>query len=339
MPRDRLFSGASRSERTLLLPREASLPGTFHRPRSWLDSSSEADRHTAISFRIKREIVELPIARTTARSESQGGAAESGEPGTGGAAADCVADGLGEFYGCLASPSRSAWVSKATNGGTRPRPTPPTLIFRGVTYTCFEAKGPECRGLVHVVKVDLRRRKSGLYLTPLDPDAVARDGNIGGFRYVGSAARKARGGDQRGIFRSDSGVLQWSGDLARSGETIVSDGIVSHVDPNSYLLWFESDLRPIWNPKSRRPSPLYVGPFGESAAKVFPCGNESFREGRQVMNGSPNGNRHHFCEKLLWLAIFENASSTGVARILAEQGESGWISRRWRTFNNDGAQH
>ena len=60
----------------------------------------------------------------------------------------------------------------------RPRPTPPTEIFRGITYTCEELREDECQGPVHLVQVDLTAPGIGLYLTPLDPEAVER-----GYQY------------------------------------------------------------------------------------------------------------------------------------------------------------
>jgi hypothetical protein len=205
---------------------------------------------------------------------------------------------------------------------TRRRPTPPTAIFRGVTYTCFEASNPECHGLVHVVKVDLAEPGIGLYLTPLDPEAVAA-----GWEYrLDSAASVLRRKKlavviNAAFFSSNSGFIQWSGDLARGVQPIIADGQVSHFDPRGYMLWFESDLTPHLELKMPTPAlvlrraswgigsgaiALWQGKIREIAA--------SHAMDRRTAIGIDSG------RKLLWLAIFENASSTGVARILAEQG-------------------
>src|ERR1041385_4846797 len=56
---------------------------------------------------------------------------------------------------------------------TRPRPPPSTEVFRGVTYTCIDVNQPDCVGLVHLVKVDLKAPSVQLYLTPLDPEAIS----------------------------------------------------------------------------------------------------------------------------------------------------------------------
>ncbi len=77
-----------------------------------------------------------------------------------------------------------AWVAVAGLGYAgyawwmRPHPTPPTEIFRGVVYTCEKMDREECRGLVHLVRVDLSAPGIGLYVTPLDPEAVRR-----GYQY------------------------------------------------------------------------------------------------------------------------------------------------------------
>src|SRR5258708_3776055 len=124
---------------------------------------------------------------------------------------------------------------------TRPRPTRPTEIFCGVNYTCIELNEPECRGLVHLVKVDLSAPGIQLYLTPLDPEAVAR-----GWQYRLDTAPAVLDREQLAVvvnaafFASESGLWQSSGDFARGVQTIVAEGQLSHVDPYSYLLCFES---------------------------------------------------------------------------------------------------
>ncbi len=122
---------------------------------------------------------------------------------------------------------------------------PPTEIFRGVVYSCGKIDAEECRGLVHIVKVDLAAPGIGLYLTPLDPEAVEQ-----GYQYrLTNAATVLRreglavvvNGD---YFAADSELFYSNGDLACGVQTIVADGQVSHVDAKSYMLWFEPDLTP-----------------------------------------------------------------------------------------------
>ncbi len=205
---------------------------------------------------------------------------------------------------------------------TRPRPTPPTTIFCGVTYTCFEAHEPECRGLVHVVKVDLTAPGIELYLTPVNSSAAAR-----GWQYRLDSAGSVLAREKLAVvinatfFTSDSGIIQWTGDLARSGQTIIADGQISHLDPHSYLLWFESDLTPHLEfaapPQAAvlRKARWAVGGNAVSLWKGRLCAaTDKHVLDRRTAIGIDTG------RKLLWLTIFENASFDGVARVLAAQG-------------------
>jgi hypothetical protein len=205
---------------------------------------------------------------------------------------------------------------------TRPRPTPPKEIFRGVIYTCFEMNEPECRGLVHIVKVDLAAPGIQLYLTPLDAEAVAH-----GYQYRIETAKSVLEREHLAVvvngalFSSDSGIVPWSGDPARGVQTIVADRQVSHLDPLSFLLWFQSDLTPhleFSNPPTDAvlrearwgigggAVPLWKGKVREEAA------NHNV-DRRTAVGIDPS-------QRLLWLAVFENASSAAVARVLAQQG-------------------
>jgi Phosphodiester glycosidase len=205
---------------------------------------------------------------------------------------------------------------------TRPRPIRPTEVCRGVTYACLDLRTPECRGLVHVVKVDLSAPGVQVYLTPLDQDAVAQ-----GWQYRLATAASVLERERLAVvvnatfFSSDSGWIQWSGDLARGVQTIVADGQVSHVDPNSYLLWFESDLTPhleFTKPPSKdvlRQARWGVGGGAVSLWKgAVREGVASHEMDRRTAVGIDTGRR------MLWLAAFENASPAAVARFLAEQG-------------------
>jgi hypothetical protein len=173
-----------------------------------------------------------------------------------------------------------------------------------------------------VVKVDLAAPGVQLYLTPVDPVADAQ-----GYQYRLDTAAVVLGRERLAVvinaafFSSDSSVIQWAGDLARGVQTIVADGQVSHVDPHSYMLWFESDLTPHLEfevPPSDTvlrqarwavgggAIPLWKGKLREAAA--------SHETDRRTAVGIDTSRR------LLWMAVFENASSVGVARVLAEQG-------------------
>jgi hypothetical protein len=180
------------------------------------------------------------------------------------------------------------------------------------------------------VKVDLAAPGIGLYLTPLDPEAVAR-----GWEYrLDSAASVLRREKlavviNAAMFSSDSGILQWSGDLARGGETIVSDGIADHVDPNSYLLWFERDLTP--HLEFQKPPPqaaLRQARWGVGGQGI-PLWNGKLREGatspvmdRRTAIGIDSGRKR----------LFERRRA-GSRRTRSAR----WVSRRRWAFDDDGA--
>ena len=205
---------------------------------------------------------------------------------------------------------------------TRPRPTPPTEIFHGIIYTCAEINMEECHGLMCLVRVDLSAPGIALYLTPLDPDAVHR-----GYQYrLTDPATVLRREDlavvvNGALFSEDSALLYRTGDLARGVQTVVAEGEASHVDPDSYMLWFEADLAP--HIEFNKPPdeallrrarwgigggavPLWKGRVWEAAA--------NHEVDRRTAVGIDSGRR------LLWLAVFENASSLAVARVLKEHG-------------------
>ena len=210
----------------------------------------------------------------------------------------------------------------ANSWWTRRQPTPPTQIFRGVIYTCLDANETECTGLVHVVKVDLAAPGIQLYLTALNQEAVAQ-----GWQYRLDSASAVLEREHLAVvvnatfFTSGSGMFQESGDLARSVQTIVADGQVNHVDPNSYLLWFDADLTPHLE-FEKPPSPARLRQVRWAVGGgAIPLWKGKLRDGaaghaidRRTAIGIDSE------RKLLWLAAFEHASSIGVARMLAQQG-------------------
>jgi exopolysaccharide biosynthesis protein len=175
---------------------------------------------------------------------------------------------------------------------------------------------------MHLVRVDLTAPGIGLYLTPLDPQAVER-----GHQYrLADAASVLRRENlavliNGAFFSADSGVFYRAGDWARGVQTVVADGKVSHVDPHSYMLWFDADLtphtefnKPPDEAKLRRARwgigggavPLWKGKVREGAA-----GHEMDRRTAIAIDSG---------RRLLWLAVFENASASAAARVLAEHG-------------------
>jgi hypothetical protein len=213
---------------------------------------------------------------------------------------------------------------------TRPRPMPPTEIFRGIVYSCEQIDTDECRGLMCLVRVDLTAPGIGLYLTPLDPEAVNQ-----GYQYrLASAAdvlrREALAVVVNGTyFSAKSGLFYRTGDLANGVQTIVADGEMNHeLDRNSYMLWFDSDLTPhIDSAMTARDDFLRGARWAIGGVGMAALWNGQVREDsvghamdQRTAVGIDSGRR------LLWLAVFENASSLAVARVLKEHGaEDGFL--------------
>src|SRR5262245_4644371 len=130
-------------------------------------------------------------------------------------------------------------------------PQAPTAIFRGITYGCTElVAGDEGSGLVHWVRIDLTAPGIELYVTPLDPAAVAQGWQYRLRRIKDVVDREHLAVAINGtLFTSNSGWWQrLPGDLARAVETVVADHVVSHVWVHSYLLWFDLQLTPYLRP-------------------------------------------------------------------------------------------
>jgi peptidoglycan/LPS O-acetylase OafA/YrhL len=203
-----------------------------------------------------------------------------------------------------------------------PRPTPPTEIFQGVTYTCEELDEDECKGLVLVVRVDLTAPGVGIYLTPLDPEAVRH-----GYQYrLTDPATVLRKEDLAVVinatfFSADSTLFYKSGDLARGVQTVIVDGKVSHVDPHSYMLWFEPDLTPhIENSKPPTEAVLRRARWGIGGGGVPVWHGQALIHGANHQMDSRTAVGIDSQRRLLWLAVFENASEGAVPQVLVRHG-------------------
>jgi hypothetical protein len=127
------------------------------------------------------------------------------------------------------------------------RPQQPLKIFAGVTYGCERlAVTEEGGGLVHWVRVDLTAPGIELYVTPLDPAAVAR-----GWQYRLHPIKDVVEREQLAVavngtyFTTASGSwLRFSGDLARSMQTLISDHLVAYGPWGASLFWFDAELAP-----------------------------------------------------------------------------------------------
>ncbi len=196
-----------------------------------------------------------------------------------------------------------------------------TKIFQGMVYSCEEIPPtPEGSGLLHLIEVNLGQPGIELYVTPLDAEAMSH-----GFEYRlrwtpwVADEEKLSVAINGALFDCDS-RLKLPGAYARSGPTAVAEHRVNHVDPDSYLLWFEDDLTP--HLETTKPPPaeaLRRARWGISDGMVLLAnGKASAWAGHdpfsQVLLGidAPR--------KRLFLAALENASRARAAKILAEHG-------------------
>ena len=207
--------------------------------------------------------------------------------------------------------------------GNRRLPQAESLVFQGVTYGCERlASDSFGRGLVHWVRVDLAAPGVELFVTPLNSDAVAE-----GWQYRLRTTKSVVQAEGLAVavngclFTSNSWKIPFSGDLARSVETVVADHQVSHVWEHTYLLWFDDDLGPHLE-TSKPPSEELlkracwaVGGQGVGLSHgVVRAGAESGGPDARTAVGIDADRR------LLILAVFENASPQRAMEKLAELG-------------------
>ncbi len=223
--------------------------------------------------------------------------------------------GLGIFVIALvAAGAGYAWWSHR-------EPVAPIEIYRGVFYSCQRLpETPESGGLMHLVEIDLTAPGIEIYATPTNTDALINGseyrtdwpGSVGGKKGLAVAINGATFGEEPGMF-------PWPGDLANSEETIVADGQVNHVDPNTYLLWFEDDLTPhLEHEKPPSDAVLKRARWGIGGQQVVVL-DGVVRTGadqpdeRTIIAIDPQ-------RKRLWLAVFERASYVVAAQMMVEHG-------------------
>jgi hypothetical protein len=205
-------------------------------------------------------------------------------------------------------------------------PQPPTEIFRGVTYGCDQLTGPNARGLIHWVRIDLSVPGIEFYTTPLDAEAVAA-----GWQYRLAYTDSVVGQNRlavavNGVLFQRASHVPYPGAYARGSETLVSDHIVSHNDPGTFLLWFDDGLNPAF--EATRP----VDPKVLERAKWAIGGNLNLLvrgevsrfthddriERRTVIGIDPR-------KKLLFLAVMEGATERRAGVELARIGATDGI--------------
>lgn len=245
------------------------------------------------------------------------------------AGATCRPPGFRRFLRASAFASLALVLAAASFAAylwlTRPAPQPETEIFRGVFYSCHQL--PETKdagGRLMLVRVDLSAPGIGLYTTPLDPGAV-KAGEQHRMRWPSAlvADERLAVAITATMFDGKSRLSQIPGGFTHSFETVVSDHQVSHLNPHTYLLWFEDDLTPHLE-HTKPPSPEVLA---KAKWAVGGQGVVDLRQGAGSFGASPDDrpNRRIFAgidaqKKQLFLAAFEYASLAGAARILGEHG-------------------
>jgi hypothetical protein len=207
-------------------------------------------------------------------------------------------------------------------GWDRREPQAPIEMFAGITYGCalLEATD-EGSGLVHWVRIDLTAPGIELYVTALDPSALAE-----GWQYRLRRTKDVVESEHLAVsingtlFTSNSGWLRMSGDLARSVETVVADHKVSHVWEDTYLLWFDDGLTPHLRP-SKPPTTADL-----ALAKLGIGGQGVALQDGTVWPGSSRAPDSRTAvaidqrRKLLFLAVGEYISPRLLLETLAELG-------------------
>jgi hypothetical protein len=203
-------------------------------------------------------------------------------------------------------------------------PAPETEIYRGLFYCCEALPDtPQSSGLVHWVRADLNVPGVSIFVTPLDADAVAH-----GWQYrlqftMSAVADQHLAAAVNGTMYASDARFRWPGDLARSGETVVADHVVSHVDPNSYLLWWDDGL--IAHLKKETPPSSYDLEHAKWAIgsqmplivnwKVNTPWSGTDVDHRTLIGADPEGRR-------VWIACFDRASATFAGEYLVKLGAS-----------------
>jgi hypothetical protein len=171
------------------------------------------------------------------------------------------------------------------------------------------------------VRVDLTAPGVELYVTPLDPAAVAR-----GWQYrlreiedVVARERLAVAVNATYFVTGPGPWLRFSGDLARTMQTLVSDHVIAYGPWGNFLLWFDSELAP---------HVLRSRPAGEpvlARAKWAVGAHELQLQNGQVVGGDSTADARTAigideARRLLFLAVGERISPARVLHMLADLG-------------------
>jgi Phosphodiester glycosidase len=202
-------------------------------------------------------------------------------------------------------------------------PQPPIKIFAGVTYGCeWLALTEHGGGLVHWVRVDLTAPGVELYVTPLDPAAVAR-----GWQYRLRPIEDVVEREHLAVaingtyFATASGSwLPFSGDLARSMQTLISDRVIAYGPWGASLLWFDPELAPHVLQTSPGAQAVLHRAKWAIGAHVLQLHNGQVLESGDSTAGTRTAIGIDQTRKLLFLAVGERISQAHMLQILADLG-------------------
>jgi len=209
---------------------------------------------------------------------------------------------------------------------SRRHPVSPVEIFNGVTYACERLPDTaETGGLVHVARVDLSADGVEIWTTPLDPAPMAKYEREYYARYTADVLKSndlavAVNGT---LFAPAPKWIFWPfpGLPVRAIETVVSDGQVNHIDPHSYLLWFDADRRPHLERGKPPRAELLAGQarWAIGAQQPIDLANPQWAS----IGRAPDERTALAIDsgrKLLWIAAFERASPTAVVKYFQAAG-------------------
>jgi hypothetical protein len=202
-------------------------------------------------------------------------------------------------------------------------PHQPVKIFAGITYGCERlAVTQEGGGLVHWVRINLTAPGIELYVTPLDPAAVAH-----GWQYRLRSIKDVVASEHLAVaingtyFTTDSGSwLRFSGDLARSIQTLISDHVVAYGPWGASLLWFDAELAPHVSRLSSAAELDLTRAKWAVGAHMLQLHNGQILEGGDSTADARTAIGIDEPRKLLFLAIAERISHSRMLHILADLG-------------------
>jgi hypothetical protein len=196
-------------------------------------------------------------------------------------------------------------------------------IFVGITYGCKQLEpSEEVSGIIHWVRINLVAPGIAPYVTSKDPVAVSQGWQYR-LRRVGDvvASEHLAVAINGTLFSSKFSWRRMPGDLANAVNPVVADHIISHMWLDTYLLWFDNQLKPHLRPDKATEAELTMAKWG--------IGGEDFwlRDGK-VWSGDrrchiPDGRTAVAIDlprSLLFLAVGSHISPTLMFQTLADLG-------------------